>query len=240
MSANDCPAIPYGIPSAGATDLNFNSGRELFRCGDNCVKMFITNVTLERNTKFIHCGSISDAHVQEAGRHACMQSAQLNWRGQSVVNWEAKENVTSDLANGTVITVATDCAGSGASVYTHTEGQISGKCQANIDELTCLYDLVAQSVLDKCDSIDPSTDRDNLEWIFSDINNQSSATDWQSGSITYLGFGVDATHVDRTYNFSFNWQNGKSEVSKGVLEYDAETTPSLMSDVVSTMLGTSC
>lgn len=233
-----CPSISYGIPLDGAKDLSFNSGRELFRCGTDCVTMFITNVSLELSTRFIKCGTITDAHVSAGGGDACMQSAQVNWRDQSVVNWEAKTGVHSGLENGTVITRAADCAGEGYSVYTHSEGQVSGRCNANICDFAenTFTEAVKDAVLNKVNTVDSGNKTSELEWIFSDVATQSSATDWQGGTVSYLGFGVMPSGGDRTYNFSFNWQNGRSEMAEGTMTYDEDPNPELLSNIIGDML----
>jgi len=228
------PVVSYGFALDGAKDLNLNSGRELFRCGLGCVNMFITNVTLDYGIKFIKCGTIADALV--GGNAACMQSAQVGWRDQSVVNWEAKEGVNSGMSAGTVITRAADCAGEGASIYTHTEGQLSGRCQANIATLNSVQAAVMSTVLAKNDLVGGGISGD-LDWIFSDISTQASATDWQGGSVTYIGFGT-AGVGDTSYNFSFNWQNGKAEVTNGTMYYDESVAPDSLESVVASMLTT--
>jgi hypothetical protein len=228
-----CPIVNYGIPSGGAKELSFNTGRELFRCGRGCATMFITNVTLDFGLKTIACGTITDALI---GSDVCMQSGQVNWKDQSVVNWQGKDGVNSGMASGTVITVAADCAGEGASIYTHTEGQASGKCQANIDVLNSNYQNVIDLILAKCQLVGNGATGD-LDWIFSDISSQTSATDWQSGSITFMGFGT-AGVGDTSYNFSFNWQNGRSEVTNGQLYYDMDPVPKPLGDIVQTLLVT--
>jgi len=226
-----CPTVNYGIPTGGAKELSFNTGRELFRCGHGCATMFITNVTLDYGIKTIGCGTISDALI---GSDVCLQSGQVNWKDQSVVNWVAKTGVNSGMPAGTVITVATDCAGEGASIYTYTEGQASGKCQANIDKLNTNYQAVMALLLNKCQNVGGGL-TGNLDWIFSDITSQTSATDWQGGSITFLGFGT-AGLGDTSYNFSFNWQNGRAEMTNGHLYYDMDPTPSLLNNIVQELL----
>ena len=228
-----CPVVNYGIPSGGAKELIFNTGRELFRCGRGCATIFITNVNLDMGIKTIACGTITDALI---GSDVCMQSGQVNWKDQSVVNWQGKDGVNSGMPSGTVITVAADCAGEGASIYTHTEGQASGKCQANIDVLNANYQQVINLILAKCQLVGGGATGD-LDWIFSDISSQTSATDWQSGSITFMGFGT-AGVGDTSYNFSFNWQNGRSEVTHGRLYYDMDTTAKPLADIVQELLVT--
>jgi len=228
-----CPIVNYGIPLDGAKELNFNTGRELFRCGTGCVTMFITNVTLDYGIKFLKCGSITDALI--GTNAACMQSAQVNWKDQSVVNWEAKQGVNSGMTSGTVITRAADCAGEGSSIYTHTEGQLSGRVQANIASLNSVQELLRDTVLAKNDAVGGG-DSSQLEWIFSDISTQASATDWQGGSISYMGFGT-AGVGDTSYNFSFNWQNGRAEVTNGTMYYDEDPDPKGLQEIVIYLLG---
>jgi hypothetical protein len=233
-----CPTIAYGIPRTGATDLNFNSGRELFRCGigeTGCITMFITNVTLESSLVKIHCGTIADSRQGDV----CLQSGNLNWKDQAVVNWEAKEGVTSDLPAGTVITRATPCGSGDLSIYTHTEGQLSAKVQANVCDITSQRAQIMQAVLDKNLDVAGDTVSNELDWVLSDISINASATDWQGGNVSYQGFGSRTGGSNQTYRFNFNWQTGKAESALGSVQYDESATPALMEVIVDQMLDAS-
>lgn len=222
--AGNCPSINFGIPTGGATEYDLNSGRELFRCGSGCVKMFITNVSLEKRTVTMSCGSIADGAIDG---EICLQSAQISARGQGVVNWVAKENVTSGLTVGSVLTKVDSCGDSddsSGSIYTHTEGNLSARVIANIEKINEKKDQIRDAVKAKFDPLLPELS--GLQWILSDLGVSASPTDWQGGSVTYQGFGVDETHNNKTFRGSFNWQNGRFEIGKGVIHYDtSDDTP---------------
>jgi len=141
-----CPTIRYGIPSDGADEFTTNTGRELFRCGTDCIKMFLTNVNVEKTHVQFSCASITDALVSYdvSGGDTltlCLQSANANARDRSLVNWVAKENVDSSFDDGTVLTYADKCGPEpnpgeedtrAMLTFTHVEGQLSFRAQVNI------------------------------------------------------------------------------------------------------------
>ena len=226
-----CPTINYGVPSDGATEYNLNSGRELFRCGIECIKMFITNVSGERNTVKFGCADISDAQAGDV----CMQSANATSRDQGVVNWIAKDGVTSALPNGYVINRADDCIGGQAVIYTHTEGNLSARVLANIESIAPNKELIKDRALNKLCSVIPEFCSE-LEWILSDLGVNVSPTDWQGGTVTYQGFGTSGNGYT-TRRANFNWQNGRMEYATGTLTYDTTATPAPLEDIANTVLG---
>lgn len=240
-----CPIINYGIPESGATEYNINTGRELFRCGvpedgqpieDACVKLFITNVMLEASTVKSTCGTIDGAIADQV----CMQSANVNWKDQAVINWIAKDGVDTTLPNGTVITRADDCAGSGSVIYTHTEGQISARVLANFTELNASRDAIIlqaeAKLIDVAVDTTGSTVIADLEWILSDLGVNVSVTDWQGGTVTYQGFGTRALGTNESYRLNFNWQNGRGEESMGTTFYDESVNTALLGDIVDDLI----
>ena len=235
-----CPTIKYGVPDTGATELSINSGRELFRCGTACVKMFITNVSLEKNTVFFLCGTVADAGFDDF----CLQNFNINWRDRTVVNFIAKENVDSSLENGTVITRVGECQGDDGVVYTHTEGQISFRALANLEDITIqLSDDILQAVIGKyLTVVSPSTysqvTTDDLEAILSDLSNNVGVTEFQGMSGTYLLFGVRTPEPteEQSYRFSFNYNNGRGEERQGRIIYDGDNTPQPLATIISTLI----
>ena len=219
--ATNCPSVPFGIPEGGATEYDINTGRELFRCGDSCVKMYLTNVSGERRIVKIGCGSISDAVVNNGAM--CLQSANVNYRGQAIVNWGAKPNVTSSLESGSVITRVMPCGTNEGIIYTHTEGNLSIRVLSPVANLTdkTSSDAAKNTALAKFNDATANA----MKWILSDIGVNVSPTDWQGGTVTYMGFkdGGD----NRTFRGTFNWQNGRMETGEGTLTYDNtdDTTP---------------
>jgi hypothetical protein len=204
--------------------------------------MFITNVTLEHSKVYIGCGSISDARQGDV----CMQSANVTWKDQAVVNWEAKEGVTSALPAGTVITRAVACGSGDATIYTHSEGQLGCKVQANVCDITdsrdAIRDAVIAKVLSVCSTNAAVTEDDvvnELDWVLSDISIQASATEWQGGNVSYSGFGSRTGGSNKSFRWNFNWSNGRAEYGVGDTTYDDSATPASMSVVVDAMLAAS-
>jgi len=230
-----CPTIKYGVPSSGAPEYNVNSGRELFRCGE-CVKLYVTNVSLEKSVVRYSCGSISDAIVGNGS--ACLISANANIRDRNVINWVAKDNVDSSLPNGAVITRIGNCAGGSGIVYTHTEGSINVRAYANIEDINVdsaqvIIDAAKEKLVKYLDEINL------LDYYLSDLNTNASPTDWQSMSATYSGIG--STRIDDSgtgvARVSFNWNNGRVEISKGTSIYDDSPTPKTLPEIIQELLG---
>ena len=228
-----CPTVRYGVPSSGATEYNLNTGRELFRCGLDCVKMFLTNVSGEQTLVKYSCADISDALVND---QICMQSANISARDQGVVNWIAKENVDSSLPNGSVINKAENCAGQSetGSIYTHTEGSLNARVVTNIENIAPNREAIKDRILSKFSDATEFVQL-NMEWILSDLGVNVSPTDWQGGSVTYQGFSTHGPGT-QTIRGNFNWQNGRREYGVGTLTYDMSDETSIET-IVSTVLG---
>lgn len=230
-----CPVIPYGVPSSGAKEYNVNSGRELFRCGTACTKLYIVNVSLECNTVNFGCKSISDAGHDDF----CMQSANATARHQTVVNWQAKENADSSLPSGYVINKAEACEGE-AVVCTHVEGNLSARVLVDLNAFgPSLADEIKTAALNKVGECGTGETKINaLDWVLSDLNVNVSPTDWQSGTVTFLGFASSAgcpTHPQTT-RVNFSWQNGRYECAEGIIIYDESDTPQLLSQIISDLI----
>jgi len=224
-----CPVIKYGIPSGGAPEYNVNSGRELFRCAD-CVRLYVTNVSIEKSIVRYSCGDILDANT---GSNACLISANANIRDRNVINWTAKDNVDSSLPNGYVITrIDSSCAGGGI-VYTHTEGNISIRAYANIEDVDPAF---AEALLDKAKAklVQFLEEVELLDYYLSDINTNASPTDWQSMSATFSGIGSEKVDESGTGSarVSFNWNNGRAEISKGTAVYDDTAEPQPLPTII--------
>jgi len=237
-----CPTIKYGIPTGGATQYNVNSGRELFRCGIGCVKMYITNVSLDKSTVYYVCGDITDANVEANGKTACLQSMNITWRERNVVNWIAKDNVDTTLDDGFVITMVGDCNDLQGVIYTHTEGTMNVRAFVNVEDFdTNLANALKNAVLNKVSQIATQTADANivsqLTWILSDLSNDVSPTDWQRGSVSYQGFGVipnsDGT---RSYRINFNWNNGRGEEASTTTVYDRDPTPQFLENIITNLI----
>jgi len=229
-----CPVIKYGIPASGAPEFNVNSGRELFRCGE-CVKLYVTNVSVEKTIIKYDCGSVTDAIV--ASGKACLQSANANLRDRNVINWIAKDNVDSSLPNGTVITRIGECEGSNGIVYTHTEGSISVRAYANIEDIDI---NTAETILEaaKQKLLKYLEDIDKLDYYLSDLNTNVSPTDWQSMSATFSGIGSEKIDDSGTgvARVSFNWNNGRVEVSRGTSVYDSDPQPKPLPEIIQELI----
>jgi len=230
-----CPAIRYGVPEGGAPEYNVNSGRELFRCGTQCTKLFIVNVSVEKSIINFGCMGIDDAGTEQF----CLQSVNGTAREQAVVNWQGKDGASAALPNGYVINRAVACAGSEV-VCTHVEGNLSIRAMINVEDLTVdVSEEMKNLALAKIGSCgEGSTQLDALEWVFSDMNTNVSPTDWQSASVTFQGFGPTDSACDRpkTTRANFNWQNGRYECSTGQIKYDDTPTPEYLATVIQTLL----
>jgi hypothetical protein len=228
-----CPVIKYGIPSEGAPEYNVNSGREIFRCAD-CVRLYITNVSLEKSIVRYSCGDIMDANT---GQGACLQSANASARDRNVINWIAKDNVDTSLPNGYVITRVGDCEGNSGIVYTHTEGSISVRAYANIEDIDV---STAEAIVSKAKEklANYLDDVNKLDYFLSDLNVNASPTDWQSTSITFQGIGSEKIDDSGTGTFrvNFNWNNGRVQISKGSSTYDTSPEPKLLSEIIASLL----
>ena len=242
-----CPVVDFGIPSSGAQEISVNSSREVFRCGTNCVKIFITNVSLEKNCVVSVCGSISDA--TETGRgesRYCLQSFDFSWRDNTVANYVAKNNVNSGIANGTVITTVQSCEGDDGIIYTHTEGQITFRALASIENVNESFaETLKDAVINKYPSIATNTsyrtatNQLSANAILQDVSNQVGVTEFQSLSGTYIIFGTRNKNVndpEQTYRMNFNYDNGRGEERCGLIAYDRETTPRPVASVIQTLL----
>jgi len=217
--AGSCPTIDFGVPEEGAKEYNMNSGRELFRCGLQCIKMYITNVTMEVNTVKYSCATIDDAGHEKF----CLKSAQISKRDQGIVNWIAKSGASSAWDTGCVLTKADLCLASTDNdpmVYTHTEGNLSVRVTINITDVADSRDDIKDAALAKFNSdSEINAEFQGMEWILSDVGTNASPTDWQGGSVTYQGF-ANQHYGHRTARASFNWDNGRIEKSVGDIRYD--------------------
>jgi len=223
----ECPVIKFGVDADGANEYSVQSGRELFRCGsggtDCCIKMFITNVVIERNHVKYICGQVSDALLPDEG--ICIQSINASWKDKTIVNWIGVGNGNSQADtswnNGSVITTRNEECGV---PYTHTEGTISAKAQFNISGWNVTKaDALRVKAKHKIVNGLPTLDAEgvafiadtNTEIIFSDISTNISQTDWQGGGCTYQLFGFRGGRADDDpemgYKMSFNYQNGQGE-----------------------------
>ena len=235
--AGSCPIVSFGVPKSGAPEYNLNSGRELFRCGTECVKMYITNVSGESSTITYSCASIDDANING---EVCLRSAQVSARDQGIVNWIAKENVDSSLEVGSVITKADTCLGGDASIYTHTEGNLSVRVTATVSYVNQDKEQIKNTALNKFDDYF----RTGLQWILSDVGTNVGPTDWQGGTVTYQGFGGEKIPSSLTggpagvgtARESFNWENGRLEKTFGYLTYD-DTDNTDIGFVINQVLG---
>jgi len=227
--------IPFGIPSTGAKEYNLNSGRELFRCGLDCVKMYITNVSMEINNTTYTCQGIEGASPD--GKF-CLKSAQISKRNQGVVNWIAKEGANSTWETGSVLTCADFCGSDEESpmIYTHTEGNLSVRVTINISDVANEKDAMLNAAKAKflADG-DLSGEFSSMEWILSDLGTTASPTDWQGGSVTYQGFSTDKGSYD-TARASFSWDNGRMEKSLGHIKYDDLCNNKEMTAVVNRLI----
>lgn len=233
----DCSlSIPYGIPSDGANEYAIQSGRELFRCGLDCIKMFITNVTLETKHVSFKCGDITGAL---SGNDVCIQSINASWKDKLVVNWIGKTGAHSGMTNGTVINKVNDCVN--GKIYTHTEGTVGAKAQFDVTIWnTDTAKTLATDALNKLLGVDANAGLAQLgpDMIFSDLSTNVSQTDWQGGSCNYQLFGIrnGAGGIDQGYSISFNYQNGQAQITESSTSYDETDNCIDVSEIVDLLL----
>ena len=226
-----CPSgIQYGIAGGGATEYSCSSGRELFQCGSDCVKLFIVNVSVETVNVEVSCQDISDAGLGEV----CLRSGSISLQQQGVVNWIAKNGVTSGAENGTVINMAGSCGGGGNYIYTHTDGQLSARVTANISDVVSQREAIKGAVDTKCGGC--VSHCGTVTYVLSDASTDVGPSEWQGGSVTFQAFGTGANGTN-TARSNFNWQNGTLECRKGSVEYDSTNTPTLVDAVITGMIG---
>lgn len=231
-----CPEVDYGIPTDGATEYSVSSGRELFQCGADCVKMYIVNVSVETSTVTMSCADINDAVTADV----CLRSGNVSLQDQNIVNWIAKDGVSTDLDNGYVINRAADCGSGGdTAIYTHTDGQLAARVTAKIDQVVSGRDNIKEAVKNKIADVCKGQVEEMInvvDFIFSDVNTDASPTDWQGGGVTYQAFGQADNGGTRTARGSFNWQNGQAECREGEIEYDETSSPQDLGSIINSMI----
>ena len=225
-----CPNVEYGISSGGATEYSASSGRELFQCGTNCVKLYIVNISVETVQVNITCESITDAGAGDV----CMRSGSMSLQNQGVVNWIAKNGVTTGVPSGNAINMAGSCAGGDAFTYTHTDGQASGRVTANIGNIVSNEGTILSRIRDHCGCAEDTTA--SALFFLSDASTDVGPTEWQGGSITFQGFGEGGGGTN-TGRANFNWQNGIKECRQGSVEYDSTGAPAPAGTIIKGMMG---
>ncbi|MCX8074348.1 MAG: hypothetical protein N2749_02020, partial [Clostridia bacterium] len=141
-----CPAnIPFGMANGRGFNYNINSNREVFRCGFNCVKIFITNVSLDKGEITVECLSdlsIVDTLTQQLG--GCPDTISGNSRDRAMANWCGKNGANSGLPSGSVLTTLDCQCGSYSLIITHTEGSASvrGRGQANLNTAKTAFPMI--------------------------------------------------------------------------------------------------
>jgi len=230
MANNTCPVVPYGVPTDGAPEYNINSGRELFRCGigdGSCIKIFITNVSLEKSIVKYTCKIGNNANQ---GTY-CLENITYNERVRKQVVWEAKDNVKSNLPNGTVITKVGHCGDNEGVIPLYTEATIRARSLLDINLLdTNLANSIVNTALQ---NISQHLDGD---WILQDISTNVSPTDWQSANITFMLLSEQIPSDYDTYRETINLTNGRVNTSKGKEYYDDTSTPQQLADIVQYLL----
>jgi len=225
-----CPEVNYGISSGGATEYSTSSGRELFQCGNSCVRLFIVNVSVETVNVKVDCDDISDAGTGTV----CLRSGSMSLQSQGVVNWIAKDSVTSSLDNGSVINRAGACSGGDPFTYTHTDGQLSARVTANIKSIVDSSEEIMGAVESKCGCA--KNGPGNAEFFMSDASTDVGPSEWQGGSITFQGFGKSGGGTE-TGRANFNWQNGIRECRNGSVEYDESSAAVRVDALIKGMIG---
>ena len=215
--AGSCPKVDYGIGSGGAYEYNINSGRELFRCGSGCVKIFIVNVTCEKTlVKVNACGNL-----KAGDQDYCIQNVNGNARKNFVVNWEAKNGANSGWDNGSVLNKVASCNNTPAKIFTHIEANMSARCYINTSKI----DSKKDTIVNQAKQMLGSPFSNYSDWIMNDVGITVSPNDWQSATLSFLDFEMSENKLSSDgYRASFNNMNGMSETGTTTILYDESDT----------------
>lgn len=209
-----CPVIPYGMENGRGFSYNINSGREVFRCGFSCVKIFITNVSLDKGEITIECFSdlsVVDTLTQQLG--ACPDSISANARDRVMANWCGKRGASSGLPSGSVLTTLDCGCGSYSLIITHAEGSASirGRGQPNLNNAKTMFPTI--KTLLNIQLVDTG--------VLTGYDLTPSPADW-------LGFGIEYSTwktqsrigTPQFENSSINFNNMQIRKTTGITHYD--------------------
>jgi len=231
-----CPRIKYGIPEDGGYEYAIDSGREIFQALPDCVKVYVTNVALEKTKLKPICGTVADQTTQKF----VLESFNLNWRDRVQPNWYAKDGVDSSLPNGYVITRIHQCGDVPAIIYIYTDGRMSVSTLGNIEDVNIdSANELKQKILNKLGSIASNDDYQDLDIIINDLGTNLNPTDWQGLRFTYELFGRRENGQDgkdENYRINFNWRNGRGEERLGKRVYDDTPNPQPLPDLIDDLL----
>lgn len=225
-----CPSnIPFGMENGRGFNYNFNSGREVFRCGFNCVKIFITNVSVDKGEIIIECFndlSVVDNLTQQL--NACPDTISGNARDRAMANWCGKRGANSGLPSGSVLTTL-DCGCSSYSlIITHTEGgaSVRGRGHPNLNNARNLFPQI-QTIL-------------NLqlvnEGVLTGFDLSPSPTEWLSFGLEYSSWKAQSkVGLPQFENSSLNFNNMQLRRTIGITHYD-DTQDFDFPDVVDILL----
>ena len=238
-----CPAVPFGIPE-GAKEINLNTGREMFRCGD-CLKVFISNVTMEISCLTPGCKSPAEVAsiVMCANGNGCVYNVTGRWRDRTNVVWKGKDNATaSTLNNGQVLTCLDNTCGS---VYLYSEKTVTVRVYADVATINQdagnLVDCV-NSGAELLDSL--GFNPHGVSWqgnfAVTDVGVNLSRNDWQSMNITGTEiFQRDPSAIvpAQDYAGQANWNNnnGLSEIRETTTVYDDDCTQHQLENIFSSL-----
>ncbi len=236
-----CPKVPYGIPDH-AKEINLNTGREQFRCGD-CLKVFISNVSMDVTCLTPACLAPNDVadDVMCAGGNGCVYNVNGRWRDRTNVVWKGKNGVNaSTLETGKVLTCVDDSCGS---VYLYTEKTVTVRVYADVNDIMSspnnLKDCVnaGASVLDRL-----GTKPHGVNWAgnfaVTDVGVDLNRNDWQSINITgmeiFTRTGV-TPGKDLSGQANWNSNNGLAEIRETTTVYDADCDETNLETIFSTL-----
>jgi hypothetical protein len=227
-----CPVIKYGIPETGAPEYNINSGREIFRCGfgeNSCVKIYITNVSLEKSTTFYKCRVPVSSMSSDK---YCIESVNFNERLRTQEEWIAKPNVDSSLPNGTVITKLYECGSSNGVIPLYWEKTLRIRSLLDIANISELDEIVLSNVKSEIGDVIGN----DTEFILNDISTSVSPTDWERANLSYMAIESPTDKGYQSFRYSWNIQNGRVQETYGRTYYDNSDKPQNLADVIKYLL----
>ena len=234
-----CPHVPFGIPD-GAKEVNLNTGREMFRCGD-CLKVFISNVTMEISCLTPGCKSPTEVAdiVTPTGVDACVYNVNGRWRDRTNVVWKGKNGADAySLSDGQVLTCLDTTCGS---VYLYTEKTVTVRVYASVNDITANPNNLRACVDAGATLLDMlGTLPHGVNWTGSfavtDVSVNLSRNDWQSLNITGTEIFQRNIH-DHDYAGQANWNNnnGLSEIRETTIVYDDNCEEKQLENVFSAL-----
>lgn len=224
-----CPVVPFGMENGRGFSYNINSGREIFRCGTKCIKIYIRDVSLEKSEILIDCID-PNLDPTDIFQSACVDTVSGNVRERVITNWCGKPGASTALPNGSVLTTIRCRCLDSSLIKTHAEGSISvrGKGQPDVNEAkNKTLDFISMLGLTLAN-----------EGVLTDYSLEPSPADWLSFSVGYSVWKTVASTtgnpLSETVNLNFN--NMQKRRTTGITYYD-DTNDTDFANIITYLLG---